>query len=596
MLIFGYGQVSVTCAILESIGGHQRSARYDQGMVKTAFVFLILASQLGEVEAIYRQANSRATYEAIAAAAATLQAARAFIKRSTGPSDLMDRIRTDEGDNPNQDHNESTESARTDFATLPDIFTQEFEDEVDTVVRVIGGNEPCVAFVIGTLRESPNTLLVTEKRARNRSRFHCSVCFWENVLPQERDISKNGVESTPTDPVITPVERQTRAYGDVIPYQYEDSSSKNMISMAEGIHRRGYDPMDALNREYGEDRVINGSKYDPRFAVDTAANLCDGDDAIATLGGVERDSVGYGSSPSTSEDSSAEGKDGVNNGSEYDPRFAELSTRTYPDKAASLCDGDDTIATLGGVERDSVGYGSSPLRSEDSSTEDDDTGLFSERLELSQKHRDTDTCETSDKDKSISMGQHQRGDAKLLEDSDVIQICVKQTTTVYLVGGSHRADGDEGNGRSSLRTITQNSTTARTIMQNITARKAQREKEERERKAREVAQALQFDAQICYDLLQNDDRMEIEMEEERELICHGYQGDLVNELADVHDDDSRDQESALQRNIEEETMQRTKDARRFESSHEDTQTVERGRYSNYARTRYSSRYRDTERS
>ena len=178
---------------------------------------------------------------------------------------LLDWIRTDAGDNPNQDHNENTESARTDFTTIPDIFTskQEFESEVDTIVRVIGGNEPHTALLVETLRESPNTLLVFENRDRNRGRFHYSASFWEKNLPRERDIRKNGVESESTDEVITPMEQQTRAYDIGIPYQYQDSNSQNIISRAESIHCRGYDPMDALIREYGEDRVINCSEYDP---------------------------------------------------------------------------------------------------------------------------------------------------------------------------------------------------------------------------------------------------------------------------------------------------------------------------------------------
>ena len=87
MLIFGYGQVSMTYT--KSIGRRQGSASHDQCMVKAAFVFLILTSQLSEVDAADRQTNSRATYEAIATTAATLQAVRAIINRGWGTSDFV---------------------------------------------------------------------------------------------------------------------------------------------------------------------------------------------------------------------------------------------------------------------------------------------------------------------------------------------------------------------------------------------------------------------------------------------------------------------------------------------------------------------------
>jgi len=89
MLIFGYGQVSMTYTILKSIGRRQGSASHDQCMVKAVFVFLILTSQLSEVDAADRQTNSRATYEAIATTAATLQAVRAIINRGWGTSDFV---------------------------------------------------------------------------------------------------------------------------------------------------------------------------------------------------------------------------------------------------------------------------------------------------------------------------------------------------------------------------------------------------------------------------------------------------------------------------------------------------------------------------
>ena len=69
--------------------------------------------------------------------------------------------------------------------------------------------------------------------------------------------------------------------------------------------------------------------------------------------------------------------------------------------------------TLSGLDGDSVSHGSTPSTSEDSSIEDNNTGLFGEQLELSQEHRDTDTCETSDKDKSTSLRQDQPGDTKI---------------------------------------------------------------------------------------------------------------------------------------------------------------------------------------
>jgi len=168
-------------------------------MVKAAFVFLILTSQLSEVDAADRQTNSRATYEAIATTAATLQAVRAIINWGWGTSDLLDWIRTDAGDNPNQDHNKNTESARTDFTTIPDIFTskQEFESEVDTIVRVIGGNEPHTALLVETLRESPNTLLVFKNRDRNRSRFHYSASFWEIFCHGKEISAKMGSSLNP---------------------------------------------------------------------------------------------------------------------------------------------------------------------------------------------------------------------------------------------------------------------------------------------------------------------------------------------------------------------------------------------------------------
>jgi len=102
--------------------------------------------------------------------------------------------------------------------------------------------------------------------------------------------------------------------------------------------------------------------------------------------------------------------------------------------------------TLSGLDGDSVSHGSTPSTSEDSSIEDNNTGLFGEQLELSQEHRDTDTCETSDKDKSTSLRQDQPGDTKIPVKPEVLQICVKETTTIHLVGGLHRAEGGTENG------------------------------------------------------------------------------------------------------------------------------------------------------